>query len=287
MLTALESVPEPLSMNVTRQQLHSLGLARLAAGIRTARKPAIRLTTGKRSAQAVNRFGGRPNLPKVIRWPDWMDGQPLSFIAQLDLATLPKIRDLPLPRSGSLFFFYDAENQPWGFDPKDKGSAAVIYSPAALAGNPLRAPHGDLDEAVRFKGVAVTAAQEMSLPSLRVLRDLHATSEEFDAYFKLADPLQGPVHRIGGNATEIQGDIFLEAQLVSNGLYCGNNRGYTLGRERGLDRGAADWRLLLQLDSEPTSGMYWGDSGRIFFLIRYDDLRCRRFDTVWVILQCT
>ncbi len=108
--------------------------------------------------------------------------RPLSFIAQLDLAALPAVRGLPLPRSGSLWFFYDAMNHPWGFDPKDKGSSRVIYSPSPLAACPARAPHRDLEEEARFKAIALTAKPEISLPGVGngFLREIQATREEFE-----------------------------------------------------------------------------------------------------------
>jgi len=277
-------------MSTLRQKLHEVGLGRLAAAIQARSRPSLRLITGKPpGAQTIGRLGGRPNLPRDIPWPVWQDEQPLSFIAQLDLATLPSIRDLPLPRSGSLFFFYDAVNSPWGFDPKDKGCAKVVYHSSPLAAHQPRTPHRDLDEEARFKGLALTATPEISLPSTNsgFLRELHATKEEFDEYWKLIDPLRGPSYRIGGHADQIQGDIYLEAQLVSNGIYCGDSGGYDLGRKKGLDAGAANWRLLSQVDSEERTGMYWGDSGRLYFMIQKNDLRQRRFDNAWLILQCT
>jgi uncharacterized protein YwqG len=269
--------------------LKSIGLARLAPAIQSRSLPSLRLTAGKPSAQPVTRLGGRPNLPKDIRWPVWQDGFPLSFIAQLDLATLPPVRGLPLPETGSLFFFYDADTQPWGFDPKDKACAQVIYVPAPLAAHRPRALHRDLDEEVRFKGLALTATLEMSLPNLGtgLLGEFKATRDEFDAYFKLIDPLSHPVHRIGGHADQIQGDLGLNAQLVSNGIYCGDGDWLKRGRKRGLLAGAADWRLLLQVDSEDRAGMMWGDGGRIYFMVHKDDLLRRCFDKVVLILQCT
>jgi uncharacterized protein YwqG len=276
-------------MSSIRQALQEIGLGRLATAIESRSQPSLRLITGRRGTEIVGRLGGRPNLPKGIPWPTWLDEQPLSFIAQLDLAALPRIQGLPLPRSGSLFFFYDAVNLPWGFDPKDAGCAKVIYSRYRLPENGLRTPHRDLDEEARFKGVALAATAETSLPSKNdgLFDEFHATPQEFDAYLKLVDPLKRPVYRIGGHADEIQGDVCLEAQLVSNGIYCGDGGGYARGRKRGISAGASDWRLLLQVDSEERTGMDWGDSGRIYFLIRYGDLRRRRFDNVWLILQCT
>ena len=275
-------------MSSLRQQLEQLGLLRMASAIQAKSQESIRLNTGERSAQAVTRLGGRPNLPKEMSWPMRANGQPLSFIAQLDLCTLPQVGTLPLPKEGSLFFFYDADELPWGFDPKDRGCSQVIYVSSPLTAHGLRTPHRDLDEEVRFKGFALTATVETTLPGINsgLLREFEATREEFEAYLNLAD-LPTPLHRMGGHADEIQGPLGLEAQLVSNGIYCGDAKGYQEGRKRGLDSGSADWRLLLQLDSEEKAGMMWGDMGRLYFMIHKDDLRDRRFEKVWLILQCS
>lgn len=276
-------------MNSIRRLLQEAGLGRLSAAIESQSQPSLRLIRSKRGSQAVGKLGGRPNMPKGVAWPTWLDGQPLSFVAQFDLAALPRLQGLPLPGRGSLFFFYDAVNQPWGYDPKDAECCKIIYSPSRLSENSPRRPHADLDEEARFKPMALTATVETSLPSANdsVFRDNHATQQEVKAYLKLVDPLRSPVYRIGGHADEIQGDIRLEAQLVSNGIHCGDITGYAQGRKKGLDAGASDWQLLLQIDSEERTGMDWGDSGRIYFLIRHEDLQSRHFDKVWVILQCT
>ena len=50
--------------------------------------------------------------------------------------------------------------------------------------------------------------------------------------------------------------------------------------------GRGDWRLLLQLDSDATANMMWGDSGRLYLWIRHEDLEVRRFDRCWVLVQC-
>jgi uncharacterized protein YwqG len=278
-------------MPTLRQTLHQAGLGRVAADIGSRALPSIRLTRGKRTGPTVGKLGGRPNLPKGTPWPGVEEGAPLSFIAQLDLAALPKLRNVPLPRTGSLFFFYDATNQPWGYDPADLDSAEVIYSRAPLSAHPPRAHHCDLEEEARFVTTPLIASIETTMPPLRgsVLRGLGLKEEELKAYYKMVDPLSRNAHRIGGHPDQIQGDIFLEAQLVSNGIYCGDGSGYEKGRRRGLLAGAADWHLLLQVDSDihTPGGMCWGDTGRLFFLIRHDDLRRRRFEHIWVVLQCT
>ncbi|MFD0678373.1 MULTISPECIES: DUF1963 domain-containing protein [unclassified Paenibacillus] len=42
--------------------------------------------------------------------------------------------------------------------------------------------------------------------------------------------------------------------------------GYQDARRGELEKGASDWKLLLQIDSEEEIGKMWGDAGRIYFL---------------------
>ncbi|MFV0275568.1 MAG: DUF1963 domain-containing protein [Parahaliea sp.] len=48
---------------------------------------------------------------------------------------------------------------------------------------------------------------------------------------------------------------------------------------------AADWRLLLQVDI--ARWLQTGTEGTVYFLIRREDLRARRFDRVWAVYQQT
>jgi len=63
----------------------------------------------------------------------------------------------------------------------------------------------------------------------------------------------------------------LECQLIS--------QGYTLVARAptGVEDGAAEWRLLLQLDTDEDAQMCWGDSGRLYFWIREADARACGF----------
>lgn len=289
-----------------RKQLAGLGLSRIAAQIESAALPSVRLVAGEGAAPAAaavacGSLGGRPHLPPEIPWPVW-NNQPLAFIAQLDLARLAALSGaadaVALPKTGVLLFFYEADEQPWGFDPKHQGCARVIYLPASkLADHAPRTPPRELEPEFRFKPLALSAAIETTLPGAgddvlgEIARSCHLTEEEFLAYMEFLDGRLGKLgascHRIGGYADQIQSDLKLEAQLVSHGLNCGDARGYDQGRKRGLDNGAADWELLLQVDSEERIGMMWGDLGRIYYLIRRDQLLGSQFDGAWLILQCT
>lgn len=58
-------------------------------------------------------------------------------------------------------------------------------------------------------------------------------------------------------------------------------------RAHGSIPGAARWRLLAQFDSDSDLGWEWGDTGRVYFWIRDEDLRHGRFDQAWACMQCT
>lgn len=47
-----------------------------------------------------------------------------------------------------------------------------------------------------------------------------------------------------------------------------------------------DWELLLRVDSDENANMMWGDVGRLYYLIRRQDLELRAFEKAWLIFQC-
>lgn len=55
-----------------------------------------------------------------------------------------------------------------------------------------------------------------------------------------------------------------------------------------IETAADKWTLLFQLDTVEHEGfsLMFGNYGRIYFYIRKDDLRAKRFDRIWLILQC-
>ena len=273
--------------------LQAKGLGRIADVVLANVKRSVRLTSGTKSKGARNRLGGAPNLPPELDWPHWKD-HPLAFLAQFDLATLPVIEGFDLPRRGSLFFFHEAgEHAPWGYDPQDLGCARVLFSERPLKGCSLRAVPVSLEEERQYRGLALdTSRVEDSIPDScdQVIGELGPTPAEGYRYEEVWEKWNSRrpdlCHRMAGYPDRLQGDLRLEAQLVSHGLYCGDGTGYQAGKKKKLWAGAKDWELLLQLDSEEAAGMMWGDAGRLYYLIHKDDLRERRFEKVWAGLEC-
>jgi len=56
-----------------------------------------------------SRIGGLPDLPRKKKWPEHK-GKKLPFIAQLNLAQLPKTAHALLPRDGHLYVFARISN---------------------------------------------------------------------------------------------------------------------------------------------------------------------------------
>jgi uncharacterized protein YwqG len=239
-----------------------------------------------------SRIGGLPDLPRGTEWPRYGD-RPLVFVAQIDLAeTAPLDDEGLLPRTGFLWFFYDALGHEDFGDTAWRGGARVFYRDVdrkELA--PARPPeHASVP--APFPAHALSLSTERMLPPLET------------PFLTLLDPSRGalhgfgdflwrstewdperPIHRLLGYATPLQGDPYLYAHAGSIGEdFDGwNDEGE---REQAILRDAAGWRLLLQIDSEPDNSLLHQDGGYYYFFIREEALRARRFDEVWGVLQC-
>jgi len=252
-------------------------------------KVAIHLAHSE-SPLGLSKLGGLPNVDSSFVWPIWKD-RPLGFLGQIDLSALPRISDCePFPSSGLLYFFYDQDQSTWGFDPKDIGSWKVLYSPDMNSHPEAECPLGLPAESI-FQEIFLSPQQRITYPTFERLKidTREYTPREFDIEEHMRNKArpEGPEHQIGGYPNPMQGDeMELDAQLASNGLYCGDSSGYNDIRASSLKDGSKDWQLLLQLDSDDPAGMMWGDAGMIYFWIKTQDLMAHDFSKVWMVLQC-
>jgi uncharacterized protein YwqG len=288
----LRGVASPVG-DAWRKLLAHEGLGRLVPLLGGRVRQAVRAKTHRIEGVPVaggSRIGGRPDLPADLPWPEH-DGQPLMFLAQLDLAEVHSVHPSgELPAAGHLWFFYSLA-QPWGFDPKDAGGSRVFYRPPGTRLLPAEAPEG-LPPDGRFKPCSVSfeAFEDIPEPEDDDPQLGGLDENEADRYVELRNYIssggQESSHKLLGFANPVQGAMELECQLVTNGVYCGDESGYRGPRAEALRDGLTEWRLLLQLDSDGEAGMMWGDLGRLYFWIRESDLRERRFESTWTILQC-
>ena len=241
-----------------------------------------------------SRIGGSPDLPPEAAWPTW-NGQPLTFIAQISLSELPSYEFLEvLPSQGVLSFFYSGQQWPWGCDPSQKGSWRVLHLEAQ--GLQRRTPPAGLPNEGIYKSCGLDFAPSFTLPASESphidLDFSRVPVDEINQWIDLKEGFEQLVdegrwlNRLLGHPDQMQTDLLREAQLVSHGLNLLDGSGYTDPRRPELEPGAADWQLLLQIDSDPNTGMMWGDVGKLYYLMNSEDLRHRNFDAAWMILQC-
>ena len=245
-------------------------------------------------AIGASKFGGCPDLPDDVEWfADEMAGIPLSFICQINFAEVkPYDSDDKLPSSGMLYFFYDCLEMPWGYDPTDGVGKKVFYYDGDLSKLERKAVPDNFDEdAALFFGAAkltfdnvLELPDEFSSPGGRI----KVTDEEESALDEILSECEDEmvINKLLGHSDNIQGEMELECELVTNGLYCGDSSGFNEGRERGIDQNTDHWNLLLQIDSNDEIGMEWGDCGRLYLWITDEDLADRNFEDAWLILQC-
>lgn len=252
-------------------------------------RPAIQLRGTAR--ETLTFLGGAPASSTEFSWPE-KENRPLGFIGQLDLAELELHEAAPwLPSTGRLLFFYDMDEAPWGFDPKDRGGWAVIYDAGDGLVQSIPFPD-DLTEEYRLSGTKYLKGKNyISIPSLERVTPEEAgiSQEEEEDYYELSSNVfeNHPRHQIGGFPEPVQSDSMEEeCQLASAGVYCGDSSGYNSARAEELRQEPNDWRLLLQIDTEDDLDLMWGDSGTIYYWIRERDARAGDFSKVWLVLQC-
>jgi len=279
-----------------RRLLKRVGLGHRSRELVPLASSAVRIRTtpahGEPLSVGASRIGGRPDLASGSEWPTW-NRAPLAFLAQLDVADLRRhLVASPLPSTGLLSFFYDADQKTWGFDPEDRESWRVLYHPDDTVLAPTEPPAG-LPRAAQFTTCSLTFEPTTTLPpgDQPDVVSLALEGWEWDLYSELVgsvpDDDAEPMHQVFGHPAAIQnGDMALECQLVANGLHGSDPEIYDDSRAEGLGQGSRDWSLLLQLDSDEHAKMMWGDAGRLFFWARRDEIEAARFDRSWMILQC-
>src|SRR5438309_2211997 len=145
---------------------------------------------------------------------------PLTFLGQIVLSDLPSVSAVGLPERGVLLFFYDVKSSPWGFDPRDGGSAQVLYLPDESVHRELRSKPDSI-ASIEIAPTALRFTQEWTIPDGLGQNDQDSLAGEPSkkvAYEQFLRELYGEeetVHRIRGYPQPIQGDMHLQIQLVT------------------------------------------------------------------------
>lgn len=280
-----------------REGLERAGLGKYADEIVEKLSYALRLMSTPADENTiktgVSKIGGSPDMPTEIEWPQ-RDGRPLHFLAQINMGEVAlKLRGDEIPNKEWLWFFYDGEQQPWGFDPADKNSSCVIYAEAPQEQLVRReAPEAIAEET--YDACAIAFERIPTIPSPRTLygtidfsdNELDTYQEFYQKFMDVDANFPEPWHQFMGLPQEIQGRMQIQCQLASHGISCGDPSFLDHERYDELSEHADDWQLLLQLSSDEGAGMMWGDCGCLYFWIQQEALEKREFDGTWLILQC-
>ncbi|MEK7949238.1 YwqG family protein [Luteolibacter soli] len=240
----------------------------------------VTLATPFRSLQSISpaasSLSGAPLLDPAFAWPH-LHGQPLEFLAQLNLGEIPDTGHAR-PAAGLISFFCDVANQPWGHDADDVGKTVVLFTPDPSNAHPLLKP-GTPPHAPPRKPLAFTRTPAFCLTEDQTdrLDDFIQETDEATAYtasdmqMTLGEANPPESNRVLCAPSRVQGDM--DDDLAKAARFLGLP----------LDTG---WTLLLQLDSDRDLGWCWGDNGFLYFWIPTADLAEGRFNRVWTILQC-
>ena len=255
----------------------------------------------------ATRFGGQPDVPSDFIWPTYMGEsydhvvkeRPLSFLAQFNCADFAKYdTEHLLPDHGLLSFFYELDYMCWGFDPKDRGCARVYWFEDISALSAAEFP-ADMEEDFIMPMVKIVLSQKPSYPSWQDFTEAFPDDDDDEAFNTAWEELTGEDEddlpdrsQLLGWADVIQNSMFEECDIASKGYYLGNPEGWRKIpkdiRQEAEQTAKDRWMLLLQLDTVECDDfeLMFGDCGHIYFYITKEDLKARRFDNIWLILQC-
>ncbi|MEK8126652.1 YwqG family protein [Paenibacillus filicis] len=241
---------------------------------------------------SASRVGGDPDLPPEVEWPLTTDGEPMTFLVQLNLRELAGQDEAALlPARGMLSFFvgipepaYDIEHRVL-FIHEDRLAAAVRrIAPEVTA----------LEEV--YNGYGLEAMASLEPPNYAYVDEEQIEAENVgyeeyeDLCFALGHREHDEVARLFGYPAGQHDDAEYEAALM---LLTGTTYSYHKnealqqitshfgGDEEKAKQEIQDTLVLLELDSDDDVGFCWWDAGMLQFFIRREDLLAGRFDRTY------
>ena len=257
--------------------------------------------------KGTSKIGGKPDLPKDFQWfyykgEDYkkiVENRPLSFLMQINCEEVHKYdKESLLPEKGMLYFFYELFTMTWGFSPQDRGSAKVFYYDGEIKDlAPADFPEDmEKDCIIPESKIDFESMNDYPIDFL----DYYDVDDSDEEMAKKEKEFEKDLKELGykadttkllGHPELIQGEYWEECEGVARkNIYYGSAP-IKYGSDevkKSIKENAKDWILLMQVSELEIGdyGLYFGDSGKIYFNIRKEDLKNKNFDNVWLILQC-
>ncbi len=221
-----------------------------------------------------SKFGGWPYLPKSSEYPKDILGNPLFLLAQINFAEIPYLEKFP---TTGILQFYIANNNLFGADldnPTQQDNFRVMYFP--------RVSKPDLVTKFSFlpkPGKNMPIRTSCSLEFTQKLAPVSTVDYEFEELFGI-DFFE--------NFGDKEDDIWDEYsdKFASNGHKIGGYPFFTRNDPRCNLSKSAKYVLLLQIDTDNSINIMWGDSGVSNFFIAEKDLENLDFSKVLYNWDC-
>jgi hypothetical protein len=306
------------------EAVRAQGFEALEERLRAACLPAVVLADAgpdELTRLGQSRLGGCPDFPLGAEWPE-EGGRLYTFLLQVDLGSMPRFGDGPLPAAGRLYLFlgeqeagkgllhrvfYRARGQerlrmvtvPEGTEflvpelgllaPRRLGAGLVPSLPAPLSPAAIRLDLQDAGPAVLERYQALLASLGVDSPA-RLLGHADSLGEDLaaNAFFHR----QGMVNPGTLSRAEVERALADwrargQGSMVRYLKRQLDSIDWHDAHRREATEGARNWQCLLRIRSWPTSGLrLWGD-GELHVLVRRDDLAARRFDRTYAELLAT
>ncbi|GEM_PF-635042 len=227
-------------------------------------------------------IGGAPLLPPFYKWPDDRYNQPMIFLAQFDLTSLPAVHQ-GAPEDGLITIFRSAAAA--SLNSKDRKGFAITYIKESDRKTATRVSHPDNVHlpATAFSG-GVTWTIEKTLNGLKsnlelpfdLQKELDDWISSFNALSKCSAQL------FGSNVSGLQ-------QLQETCAFAFNGISYNSARAADphyahLLTDAREWLLLARIGEKTLFGASHPVSETLV-LIREQDLQERLFERAWMIVR--
>lgn len=255
-----------------------------AAAVLPLIRPSIRLIPGAPdpTRPLASRLGGVPHVPPGWNWPmfDEEEPEPYRFVGQIDCRDLAGLDGVDaLPKDGLLAFFahhMTSEGIPDAFPPE---AGIVQYWPPGTPMSPAAVPSAEWNIAPE---ASFRVAEQWSVPSMFSL-PVRAFTDELsgrEMYGEITDRVETDGIAPALLRTDEISQVLGWARLVQNDF-----DEYMWGEEYD----PLTCRLLLQVDAyhNGSEEHWWGPGGRLYFLMKEDDLRAHRWEAAMMIAQVT
>lgn len=236
----------------------------------------------------ISKFGGIPDLPASINWPNDSNSKSYTFLAQIALSELPKEISLKFtPQVGILYFFIDFNDWETG---SVKFSSTEVTSEVGQYNFEIKQekrPWYSLKRRQRqnnyiLKESLICSTLQFSIPAYDSIQT---------QVYRLENNLDNKPALNDGDYVELLYDEkhqFLGYYLgLQTSTYELDNDGNTRKIGIGEYVEACDWILLFKLESDASMDLSFYDAGKILFFIKSKDLDEMNFDNIKVFIDTT